>query len=278
MPHGTCPWFTSVVAASILSAASPARVEALQAPSGQAGSPASSQSGGREDTQKVIADLERRWDDAVRLRDTETLKRLMADDFLSFSPFRGSWNARKDAQVKEFADLKAREQNVTVSHDLNDTTINVTGDTAIATGRGTATNKGSHWHYKERGRFIHVWQKRAGEWLMVGNHWDSEGIVPPQVSPAHVDSAKLDAYAGKYDGGWPDKLAVTRTADGLLFKVEREGGWTETFLSASSTEFFGKDDPDTRAIFVRDDAGRITEVITIFHGRAMRARKLASGS
>jgi ketosteroid isomerase-like protein len=278
MPHGTRPWFTSLLVASILAGVSPARGEAFQAPSGQAGSPPSPASGGREDTHKVIADLERQWDDAVRRRDADALRRLMTEDFVLLSPFRASWNANRDAHAKGFADLKAREGNAAPPHELTDMTVNVTGDTAVVAGTALSTHRASQGPTKERGRYIHVWQKRGGQWLMVADHWDSEGIQPASLKAAPVDTAKLAGYAGKYDSGWPDALSVTTTAEGLVFKVESEGGWTETFVPASSTEFFGKTDPGTRAIFVRDDSGRVSEVIVLFHGRATRARKVASGS
>lgn len=278
MLHGTRPWLTLVLVAACLGVATPGQVEPLQAATGQAGSAPSQTSGVREQDEKVVADLERQWNDAVLRRDADALKSLMADDFLWVSPFKGSWNARRDAHAKGFSDPEGRQKNVTVSHELTDTTVNVTGDTALATSLATITRKGPHWEYQERGRFIHVWQKRGGRWLMVADHWDTEGIVPARVAPAPVDSARLQAYIGKYDAGWPDKLSVTQTPDGLLFQVEMEGGWKETFLPVSTTEFLGKTDPDTRAIFVRDDGGRIAEVIVLFHGRGTRSRKITSGS
>jgi ketosteroid isomerase-like protein len=264
--------------ASALAGAAAGQVEALQASTGQVGPAPAQASGGQDGVQKVIADLERQWDDAVRRRDADALKRLMAEEFLLLSPFRASWNANRDAHAKGFADLKAREGNAVPPHELSDMTVNVTGDTAVVAGTATSTHRGSQGPTKERGRYIHVWQKRGAQWLMVADHWDSEGILPASLKAAPVDTAKLAGYAGKYDSGWPQALSVTTTAEGLAFKVETEGGWTETFLPASSTEFFGKADPGTRAIFVRGDDGRVSEVIVLFHGRATRARKVASGS
>jgi ketosteroid isomerase-like protein len=228
-----------------------------------------------ENTEEVLADLERQWDDAVRTRDTEALNRLIADDFRYLSPFSGSANATKEQQVKMFGDLKASEKNVTRSNAITDTTLHVSGDTAIATGLATTTSKTPGGESKERGRFIHVWRKRGGQWRMVADHWDYEGSLPPPVRVAPVDPAMLDAFAGKYDAGSPTPLSVSKTADGLVFKAETEGGWTETFLPASGTEFFGKGDGDTRAVFVRGDTGRVSEVIVIFRGRATRARKVS---
>jgi uncharacterized protein (TIGR02246 family) len=230
-----------------------------------------------DSTEKVLADLERQWDDAMQKRDTQALNRLMADDFTFFSPFSGSWNATKEKWLKSFADLKARETNVTVSHELTDTTFHVIGDTAIATARATITSKTPERESKERVRFIHLWQKRAGQWRMVADHFDSEGSVPPPARLVPIDIGKFDSYTGRYDSGYLAPLTISKAVEGLVFKVEMEGGWTETFLPASSTEFFGKSDGDTRAVFVRGDAGQVFEVIVIFHGRATRSRKIASG-
>jgi ketosteroid isomerase-like protein len=204
-----------------------------------------------ESTEKVLGDLERQWDHAVRTRDTDALNRLMADDFRYLSPFSASQNSTKEQQVKMFADLKAREKAVTRTNEITDTSMQVSGDTAIVTGGVASTSMAPDGETRDRGRFIHVWQKRGGQWRIVADHWDYEGTLPPPVKVAPVDTALLDAYAGRYDSGSPTKLNLSKVADGLAFKIETEGGWTETFLPASSTEFFGKTDGDTRGVRAR---------------------------
>jgi ketosteroid isomerase-like protein len=224
-------------------------------------------------TEKILAGREREWDDAVRTRDTNALGRIMSDDFISLPALGGGATATKEQILKMYADLIAREKDSTFSHELTDTAIHIVGDTALANGRSTITRKMPHGESKQAGRYIHAWQKRGGEWRLVADHWDPAGRLPPPAKVVPVSRLLLDGHAGRYDL-WPGSvLTVTTTGDGLTFKNET-WGWTETYLPASSTEFFGQVDGNSRALFIRNDAGRVSEVILLFDGQATRAPKI----
>jgi ketosteroid isomerase-like protein len=224
-------------------------------------------------TEKILAGREREWDDAVRTRDTNALGRIMSDDFISLPALGGGANATKEQILKMYADLIAREKDATFSHELTDTAIHIVGDTALANGRSTITRRTPHGESKQAGRYLHAWQKRAGEWRLVADHWDPAGRLPPPAKVVPVNKVVLDGYVGRYDI-WPGSvLTVSTTGDGLTFKNET-WGWTETYLPASSTEFFGEVDGNSRALFIRNDAGRVSEVILTFAGQATRAPRL----
>ena len=227
-------------------------------------------------TAKVVAVLERQWDDAVRTRDLNAIERLMAEDFTSLASS-GGMNSTRGQTRQNFADGAARLKGTVSAHELTDTNVQIAGDSAIATGHATITTKTEGRESTMGGRFTHVWQKRAGGWRVVADHFDSEGSAPPPVKPVAMSPAALDALTGTYDLGTAilPALTVSRAGDGLGFK--NEWGWADTFLPASSTEFFGKSDSDARALFVRDDAGRVVEVVLISSGQATRARRLDPG-
>lgn len=204
------------------------------------------------------------------------LERLMADDYTNLASA-GGMNATGAQTRQMFADGEAHAKDAVWAHELTDTNVQIAGETGIATGHAKLTTTMGGREGTENGRFVHLWQKRAGEWRVVADHWDSEGGTPPPVKPAAMSAAALDALTGRYDlvASVLPALTVSRDGDGLGFK--NDWGWAETFLPASSTEFFGKSDSNDRALFVRDDSGRVVEVVLISAGRATRARRLHPG-
>jgi len=112
--------------------------------------------------ERVVKALERNYAEAVIRQDVPALERILADDFIATSS-RGE--LRNKGQ--EIDDIKPSPDYVMKGFDLDDVSVRVFGDTAIATGRSTL--KAS---YKGRDsislfRYTRVYVKRKGKWQVV---------------------------------------------------------------------------------------------------------------
>jgi ketosteroid isomerase-like protein len=119
---------------------------------------------GGEDVPATISQLEREWVAAIVNKDQAALGRLLADDFVGTSPTAHFYT--KDMAV---ADL-ARGTYVVDAMDLDEISVNVYGDTAVAfasqdeTSRYATTDISGHYHY------TNVWVKKDGRWQAVASH------------------------------------------------------------------------------------------------------------
>jgi ketosteroid isomerase-like protein len=118
----------------------------------------------QEDVQATILALEKEWVDAIVNKDTATVDRLLADDFVGTSP-----TAHYYYKDMALDDLASGRLTVT-SMDLDEASVNVYGNTAIAfssqeevsTYGGEDTS--GHYHYTD------VWIRQDGEWKCVASH------------------------------------------------------------------------------------------------------------
>lgn len=119
----------------------------------------------REEIEQGFIALERKWMDALKLRDASTLSQLIADDFTLVSPRLVIAAGSRD---KYFAHAM-RGLNLT-SYDLDQLTVRLYGRAAVVSGRvrQTATVAGEDWG----GTFLvtDVWVNRDGSWRVVSRH------------------------------------------------------------------------------------------------------------
>jgi ketosteroid isomerase-like protein len=117
-----------------------------------------------EDVQGVISDLEREWVAAIVKKDGAALGRLLADDFAGTSP-----SAHLYTKKMALQDLAA-ETYVVEAMDLDEISVNVYGDTAVAftsqneKSRYGGADTSGHYHY------TNVWVKKNGQWQAVASH------------------------------------------------------------------------------------------------------------
>jgi ketosteroid isomerase-like protein len=142
------------------SAASCAREEA-PAPAAE---PAAAVATTGEHVQGVISDLEREWVAAIVNKDGAALGRLLADDFAGTSP-----SAHLYTKKMAIDDLAAATY-VVESMEMDEISVNVYGDTAVAftsqdekSRYGTRDTSG-HYHY------TNVWVNKNGQWQAVASH------------------------------------------------------------------------------------------------------------
>lgn len=114
---------------------------------------------------KVAAEQELRqlndeWVKALVRRDTVTLERVMADDFVSAYPLEG------DDKGQFIGDVVSGDLAVEYLNREN-VTVRIWGDAAVLTGRDSAK-----WNYKGREfaghyKILHVYSRRGERWQMV---------------------------------------------------------------------------------------------------------------
>lgn len=142
----------------------PPEAEAARPAGGEAAAAAQPRPSREEIEQGFIA-LERKWMDALKLRDASALSQLIADDFTLVSPRLVIAAGGRD---KYFAHAM-RGLNLT-SYDLDQLTVRLYGRAAVVSGRvkQTATVAGEDWG----GTFLvtDVWVNRDGAWRVVSRH------------------------------------------------------------------------------------------------------------
>jgi ketosteroid isomerase-like protein len=128
------------------------------APSGAAAPPTIGPTAHVEDT---IRTLEEKWVAAIVAKDTATVERLLADDFV------GTTNDRR------YVKKQAVEDVVEGTHELlrlDDLQIRVYGDTAIVDVDQTEKSRHGADDFSGTYLFTNVWVNRNGEWRAVASH------------------------------------------------------------------------------------------------------------
>jgi len=119
----------------------------------------------REEVEKGLLALERKWMDALKLRDASALSQIVSDDFTLVSP-RLVVAAGERSKYFEHA---MRGLNLT-SYDFEAMTVRLYGRTAVISGRlkQSATVAGEDWG----GSYLvtDVWVSRDGFWRVVSRH------------------------------------------------------------------------------------------------------------
>lgn len=127
--------------------------------------PGASSRPSRDETERTLIALERKWMEAVRLRDASALGQIVADDFTLVSP-RLAVAAGERGKYFEHA-LRDLEL---ASYDLDQLTVRLYGRAAVVSGRlkQAATAAGEDWG----GTYLitDVWVSRDGFWRVVSRH------------------------------------------------------------------------------------------------------------
>ena len=116
---------------------------------------------GTTDIEQAITGLEEQWVAAIIAKDTATIDRLLADDFV------GTTNDRR------YIKRDALEDVTEGTHELlrlDDVQIRVYGDTAIVDVDQTEKSRHDDQDFSGSYMFTNVWVKRNGEWQAVASH------------------------------------------------------------------------------------------------------------
>jgi ketosteroid isomerase-like protein len=114
-----------------------------------------------EDTQQVIAQMERQWVAAILAKDAATIDRLLDADFI------GTTNEQKYFKEDAIADVQVGTHE---SLDLNDIEVRVFGNTAVATMRQNEKSRHGREDFSGNYLFTNVWIKTDGQWRAVASH------------------------------------------------------------------------------------------------------------
>lgn len=117
-----------------------------------------------EDVGSTIVQLEKDWVAAIRSKDTTALDRLLADDFVGFSPTGHAY--RKTQAIQDLKDARY----IVDKMDLDDASVNVYGTTAVSftsqeeKSKYAGKDTSGHYYYTD------VWVKKDGRWQAVASH------------------------------------------------------------------------------------------------------------
>lgn len=117
-----------------------------------------------EDVEATIARLEKEWVAAIVKKDSPTLDRLLATDFVGTSPTAHTYT--KTDAVTDINDARYAVD----SMNLDEVSVNVYGDTAVSftsqEEKSKYAGKDTSGHY----HFTDVWVKKDGRWQVVASH------------------------------------------------------------------------------------------------------------
>jgi ketosteroid isomerase-like protein len=111
--------------------------------------------------EETIKNLEERWVAAIVARDTATVDRLLADDFV------GTTNDRRYVKQQAIEDVREGTHEVLR---LDDVQVRVYGDTAIVDVDQTEKSRHGTDDFSGTYLFTNVWLNRNGEWRAVASH------------------------------------------------------------------------------------------------------------
>lgn len=111
-----------------------------------------------QDAESYIKSSEQKWAEASMKRDTATVERILADDFVGLDP-RGTFFRK----AEELASVSKNEGEY-VSAKGNEVEVRFYGDTAVARGSESWEKRNG-----ERGRYVwtDTWIRRNGKWQIV---------------------------------------------------------------------------------------------------------------
>jgi len=117
-----------------------------------------------EDVEGTITQLEKDWVAAIEKKDTATLDKLLAANFVGTSSTAHTFN-----KEEAIGDIK-ESRYVVDKMDLDEISVNVYGDTAVSftsqEEKSRYEGKDSSGHY----HFTDTWVKRDGKWQVVASH------------------------------------------------------------------------------------------------------------
>jgi uncharacterized protein (TIGR02246 family) len=113
------------------------------------------------DDERQVRQLEREWIDAFLRGDTETLDRILADDFVFTDP-----EGRLLTKAEWIADMTSGELTFESVH-IDDLQVRMYGDAAVANGRVTVKALTKEGGYDGQYCYTDMYVKRGGRWQAV---------------------------------------------------------------------------------------------------------------
>jgi ketosteroid isomerase-like protein len=115
----------------------------------------------RTNDEQQVRQLEHEWVNAFIQGDTETLDRILAEDFIFTDP-----EGRLLTKAEWLADLKSGELNFESIH-LDNLQVRMYGDAAVANGRVTVKAQSKEGGFNGQYCYTDMYVKRNGQWQAV---------------------------------------------------------------------------------------------------------------
>lgn len=124
---------------------------------------------GHREAEQYIVESERQWAESVATGDTNTVERILADDFVGADP-----KGRFYGKATMVADTRNAPKYFLSNH-ANDIKVRFYGDSAVAQGDETWERRSGD---PLRGRFVwtDTWVRRNGKWQIVA----AEDLIAPE--------------------------------------------------------------------------------------------------
>ena len=218
---------------------------------------------GNKDEQ-ALRRLEDEWLGCYLRGDKATFDRIVGDDFTGTDE---SAKVRNKLQEREL--IQAPPSSIKASLTNEDIQVRTYGDTAIVNGRIVYKAQPSgQAEISFQSRFTDTFLKRQGRWQVIARHYSR---LPHERMVVKLDPKTYDAYVGQYELAPGFFLSVTR--EGYKLITQATGQPKFELLPESEIGFFIKD-ISALFIFMRDEKGKVNQLITIQDGRIISAKKI----
>jgi ketosteroid isomerase-like protein len=213
--------------------------------------------------EQEVRRLEDEWLGSYLRGDKTTFDRIVAEVFTSTDE---SAKVRDKAQEREI--IQAPPSSIKASLTNEDVRVRIYGDTAIVNGRIVyKAQPGGQAEISFQSRFTDTLLKSKGNWRVVARHYSR---LPPERTAIKLDPKVYDAYSGQYELAPGFFLNITRAGDRLI--TQATGQPKYELLPESEIAFFIKD-ISALFVFMRNEQGEVSQLITIQDGRIISAKK-----
>jgi uncharacterized protein (TIGR02246 family) len=165
----------SIAALGFLALAGCSKAEAPAADTAAAMTPAAAPASTAAADKEAVRAVNVAWFKAYNAHDVDAISALYADDAVLSAP--GMPSARGGAAIKEAfrKDIAGATKAGIANNSGTSDEVGVSGDLAWQWNTFTATDKSGK--TVERGKYVTVFERRAGKWLIIRDIWNSDG--PP---------------------------------------------------------------------------------------------------
>jgi uncharacterized protein (TIGR02246 family) len=165
----------SIAALGVLALAGCSKAEAPVVDTAAAMTPAANTASTSAADKEAVRALNVAWFKAYNARDVDAISALYADDAVLSAP--GMPSARGAAAIKEAfrKDIAGATKAGIANNSGTSDEVGVSGDLAWEWNTFTATDKSGK--TVDHGKYVTVFERRAGKWLIIRDIWNSDG--PP---------------------------------------------------------------------------------------------------
>jgi ketosteroid isomerase-like protein len=215
------------------------------------------------DDEQELRKLENDWLSVYISGDKATYDRVVADDFTGTDESAVKRSKEQDRALLPAAPVPG---GVALNEDMQ---VRFYGETAVVTGRiVTKVKVGDQEVPGFTTRFTDTWLKRQGRWQVIARHYSR---VPMERKAIKLDTKIYEAYVGEYEIAPGIAIGVFKEGESLFGQAT---GQPKFELHPESEIVFFLKEPPALFLFIRNDKGRLAQMLTIQDGRVTSAKKI----